>query len=409
MKPVSQIKVQKSVLYTALMKTSRTRIEPGMCRALNLPIAYSCFVFSLSGHREISVCTTDRDMYTDVTIPLLQRSGRFQDFALHAYELTCMIRQLEDQELCIVLHPEHAVFRHSFGSFTLPLVHESLDMFFKDRLEMILHRKTDFSLNFQASFFHTMLDRLYHYTDFNGLHHVLNGINIHRSAGQIHFVASEGHRLMRITKDDTENTLPYSILIPHKAITILRRTLPRTGSLSLEYSICKDGYDESPKYMIRTENFTFYFSPTEGKFPNFNNVIPQISPHVVVLDRMMFAKALERARMFTGIGGKLAVKVKDGNMHLMANDKDFGIQSVETLPVEHTGKPFHFGLNTKHVIEILHSLYCRKVSIQAGAPDRAILVTPDTQPSDCHITTIFMPCLTDEDFEELYEKGTYYL
>ena len=400
----ARISVQKKVLYDALKKATRTRVEPGECKALDIPFAFTGFVFWMRGHREMAISTTDRSLYTDITIPLAKRRGKFKDFALPAYELPYILRRIDDQVIDIDLHEQHAVFRHSFGTFTLSFIKDGVEKFFHERASMILQRQTSYCMIFQASDFHSMIDRLNPYTDCGALRYALCGINIHRSGGKVHFVASDGYNLLRITKDDTENTLPHSILMPNKVISILRRILPRTGSLLLEYYIYQEGDHVKPKYMIETDSVSFYFSPTEGKYPDFNKVIPQSSPHTFRVERMDLFRALDRMGIIAQ-NRKMRAYVKEGHISLHADDDDFSVEAIEKIPVEHSSKPFRFAFDAGNVCQVLNSFRCKHVNFEVGELDRAIVVKPDKQPEGEHITAIFMPCLRKEDFDQLYKTG----
>lgn len=269
---------------------------------------------------------------------------------------------------------------------------------FFDRASWIM-QPTGFYMVFQASDLHSMLDRLFRYTDWGKLRSCLCGINIHRSGGKIHFVASDGHKLLRITKNDTENTLTHSILIPNRTVTILRRILPHTGIVSLMYHTFDGDSGKKVRYTITSGNLTFYFTPTDDKYPNFNRVIPEASPHTFRIDRMQLSRALDRMGMIAG-NSKMRAYVKDGHISLHADDKDFAFEAIEKLPVEHSSKPFRFSFDADNVRKVLTSLRCKYVNFEAGELDRAILVMPDVQPEGEHITALFMPCFHNEDYDQ---------
>ena len=144
MKPTATFEINRKALYTALAKANRTLLEPIKCRAMKLPAVFSCFVFRMSAYKAITIHTTDRDMSTDITLPLVKRRGRIKDFAVYPYELLYILRRVDDETITVSLYDydDKVVFQHSSGSFTLPLVKDGIEAyFFRSRfLDHAAHR-----------------------------------------------------------------------------------------------------------------------------------------------------------------------------------------------------------------------------------------------------------------------------
>ena len=405
MKPTATIKVQKNELQSALTKTSKTRLAPAKCSDWGLSAVFSSAVFVPTQSSLWKVVTTDTKMLTEVALQTNETEGTENAFALPVEELLYMLRRLDEQELLIELYEYQAVFHHSFGKFTLPLVKDGIKDFLQKRKEAQGARNI-FSLELENPFFLSVLSRLNKLIACDMYRPVLETLCIRRGGGKIDFVASNGTRLVRITKDDESCMQPATVLIPAKAITILRNILQRTGFLTLEYSINPKDSDETPVFILKSEGLMFYFSPIEGRYPDYTKVIPVCSPHTCIIERSMLSKALDRIGYLASNRGNICAKVDKGHIALYGKDKDFATEAAEKLECEHSSEPFQFGMNTENVRAVLNMLRCKKITLSAGNRNRAIVVLPDKQPEGEQITAIFMPCyFEDEDFEELCKEN----
>ena len=399
MKPLSRIKVQKNTLLEALKKASKARLSSSRCEKMGKDYIFCCFVFHLGEPGILKVMTSDYHKHMTVSVPLVSERG-FGTFAAVPEDLLPILRRLDNQDLIIEFNECRMTVCHSYGTFTLPLVTEGIGNFVKLYVNE-KHRSTCHKLELEASFFRSMLNRLRKHTDY-GLRPVLAGICIRRKGGRVDFIASNGLRLMCITKPDEEITLASTLVISNECVEVLKRITPTQGNVLLEYTEWKEDSNETPICRFKTddEETSFWFTLTGGKYPDYNKVIPKNSPYSCVIEKKELFNSLDRLHFFASVSDIVRVKVKNGYMQIFAKDKDFDIESSESLECEKTGKNFKFALKTENVCELLSTLHCKKVRILAGEPERAIVVMPDVQPENENITTLFMPCAVLEDDEE---------
>lgn len=400
MKPSAQIKIQKTLLFDALKNASRTHLCTSQCVKREIPIIFSCFIFE-PRRSEIEVSTSDYESFTSIPVPTLSRKGDPGKFAIMIEDLLPIMRKLDDQELTIDVYEYQVTFRHSFGKFSVPMVTESIDFFFQRR-GLLESCKTNHALEVEIPFFRSMLDRLCKYTAQDEFRPAMNGISVKRRAGKVEYTASNGHRLMLISKQDQDCTFESSLIIPNKIIDALRRTLPSTGFLTLKYSGPQE--DDKEKQICRIwveDGFNLLFFCPQNKYPDYNKIIPQWGQHKITVGRKALVDSLNRISLFANLHKIILGKVTKGQMQMLACDKDFQLEASETIPCEYNGSSFSVGIKIGNMLPILSSIRSKDVRIQVGGNDQAIVITPDVQPDNETITTIFMPCsfIDEEDFK----------
>lgn len=399
MKPTNTIAVKTKDLVCALNAASRTVLSQSVCHNTNLPFTFSAIVFQVKSSFMMNVMASNYRMHTTTRVQITDGKGPCRRFAIMAEDFLPVVRRLEGEELTIEVFEYQAIFRHTYGSFTVPLVTEDLDFLF-ERMDRLETRCSDHFLSLENPFLHSMLKRLCKYTAQDDLRPAMKGICIRREKGSIHYVASDGHRLMRITKTDESDAEDSTLLISDDVIKILRRIVPNMGFTKIDWHESKNEEDPKDKAVchVFTGDTDFWFEPTYGKFPDFSKVIPGILPCSMRIRRTMLSRSLDRMSYFCTVHKIISAKVDKDKITLFGKDKDFNVESTETLPCEYSGKPFSFGLGIDNMQQILSSMICREVVIQSkGDPYSPLVVFPGKQSDRETVTILFMPCSVSED------------
>lgn len=402
MKPTTTLKIQRKELSDALQAASRVTLSQSACEKKSVTLIYSCIVFRMNDNFTMQVLGSDCKKQISIPVILIDRKGDTRDFAISACDIVPIIRRLDDQELTIELYEYQATVRHTYGSFTVPFVKDDLEGFFerRKRMEEIY---TTHTMEVEAPFFRSMLDRLCRYTEQDELRSVIAGINIRRRAGKINYVATNGKRLMRITKPDTALTLESSVIIPLDTVKVLRHITPRTGFITIVYSEWEENSSKTPVCRMTFNGDTeLWFTPIEGRYPNYDSVIPKSYKWKFKIQRTHFVRTLDRLDLFCPKINIINLRSYKDKITLSAQDHDFGIQASESLPAEHETNNFNiqFGIQIANMQAILNSLKGADLYIQGEKEASAMTITPGSTTEGEEITIIFMPCLYNEEIEE---------
>ena len=219
---------------------------------------------------------------------------------------------------------------------------------------------------------------------------VMNGIYFDLQADSLAIVASDGHKLVRNKNFMIKSDIPASFILPKKPATLLKNVLS------------KDGGDVVIRFDDRSADISFAEGNLscrliEGKYPNYNSVIPQDNPNQVTIDRKSLIGALRRVLPFASDSSQLIrFHVAAGLLELRAEDIDFATSAKESVTCEYGGNPMDIGFKGSSMLEILNNLESEDVTIQLADPSRAGIIIPGAQPENEDILMLIMPMLLND-------------
>ena len=219
---------------------------------------------------------------------------------------------------------------------------------------------------------------------------VMNGIFFDLSEEKIAMVATDAHRLVRYINEGVKGAQPVSFILPKKPAQLLKQVLQKEA--------------EEVKVTFGQKNAKFEFGTTvivcrqiEGRFPNYNGVIPQNNPYEIILDRHHFISAIKRILAFANQGTYLVkLSIESGRMTLSAQDIDFSISAKETIPCQFEGEPINIGFKAPLLVDILNGISSNEVRLQLADPSRAGIILPLENEENEDMLTLLMPMLINE-------------
>lgn len=219
---------------------------------------------------------------------------------------------------------------------------------------------------------------------------VMNGIYFDLKSDCLSIVASDGHKLVRNNVLTIKSDTPASFIMPKKPATLLKNLLG------------KDGGDVTIRFDERNAEINYgdgiiTCRLIEGRYPNYNSVIPQSNPNQITVDRASLLSALRRVQPFAnGSSNLIRFHIENGMLQLDAEDFDFSKTATEKMSCEYNGQPMSIGFKGASFIEILNNFDCPEIIIQLADPSRAGLVLPSEQPENQDVLMLMMPMLINE-------------
>jgi DNA polymerase-3 subunit beta len=218
----------------------------------------------------------------------------------------------------------------------------------------------------------------------------MNGIYFDLTPECLAIVASDGHKLVRNKLFSIHSDQPASFILPKKPANLLRNILG------------KDGGDVTIRFDERNAEINYGDGTVlcrliEGRYPNYNSVIPQGNPNELRADRLSLLAALRRVQPFAnGSSNLIRFHVENNTLQLDAEDYDFSKTATERMSCEYNGKPMSIGFKGSSFIEILSNFDSQEVIIQLADPSRAGLVLPSEQPENQDVLMLMMPMLIND-------------
>ncbi len=219
---------------------------------------------------------------------------------------------------------------------------------------------------------------------------VMNGIYFDITPEYTAIVASDGSKLVRNRCYAVKNETPSTFILPKKPASLLKSVL------------AKDGGDVVIKFNDRNAVISFSDGVLicrliEGRYPNYNSVIPKDNPNHLRIDRKVLISALRRVMPFASESSELVkFKVEQGQVVLSSEDIDFATSAKEALICDYDGIAMSIGFKGPALLEILNNIDSTDVIIELADPSRAGVVVPAEQPDQEEVLMLIMPMLLND-------------
>ena len=339
------------------------------------------FLFEIDGNT-LYLTASDSENVMKTQLELTESDGTYR-FAIGNHDLLEAVKGFSEQPITFDVNLEQNLVKISYqnGLFSLPVdnadeypVAQSVNDFAKT----ITLPNSVLAENINRTIFATAQDEL---------RPVMNGIYFDLSADNLAVVASDGHKLVRNKIFSVKSEEPSAFILPKKPASLLKNLLG------------KDGGDVIIRFDERNAEINYgdgvlQCRLIEGRYPNYNSVIPQNNPNEVRVDRLGLLAALRRVQPFANDSSNLVrFHVEGSTLQLDAEDYDFSKTATERMTCDYNGIPMSIGFKGNAFIEILSNIECPDVLIQLADSSRAGLVLPSEQPENQEVLMLMMPML----------------
>ena len=218
----------------------------------------------------------------------------------------------------------------------------------------------------------------------------MNGIYFDLTPDALAIVASDGHKLVRNRNFSIKTENPTSFILPKKPANLLKNVL------------AKDESEVIIRFDDRNAEITFGDTVLlcrliEGRYPNYNSVIPQDNPNQLTIDRKVLIGALRRILPFASESSQLVrLHLEAGKMEISSEDIDFSTSAKEEIPCDYNGSVMSIGFKGTSLSDILNNLASNEVELQLADPSRPCLIVPSEQPENEDILMLIMPMLLND-------------
>lgn len=223
---------------------------------------------------------------------------------------------------------------------------------------------------------------------------VMNGIYFDIAFEKLIMVATDAHKLVRFNTKYTSASIKegetMNFILPKKPAVLLKSILPKeAGEVEIKF-------DEKNAY-FQLSNYTMVCRQVEGRYPNYNGVIPKNNPHKIIVDRNSLLNALKRVSVFSNQASNL-IKLEFGNntIQISAQDIDFSISAEETIECNYEGEPIKIGFKSTFMVEMLANINSNEIILELADPSRAGIILPSVNEENEELLMLLMPMLLND-------------
>lgn len=218
---------------------------------------------------------------------------------------------------------------------------------------------------------------------------IMSGVLMEMTGDFLTFVATDAHKLVRYRRMDVKSDVVASFIMPKKPINQLKSILATLA-------------DEPVRIEFNKTNASFVFGDyqlicrlIEGRYPNYDAVIPKQNPNHLTIDRQTFLSAIRRVAVFSSKAThQVRFRIAGQELTLTAEDIDFYNEAKERLTCSYEGDDMEIGFNSRFLQEMLSNFDSEAVKIDMSAPNRAGIITPvDNENEAEDLLMLLMPVM----------------
>lgn len=347
-----------------------------------LPIL-DCFLFQLEdGTLSVTASDSETTMVTTLEVNESDANGAF---AVVAKTLLDALKEIPDQPLAFEINPATFEMTVQYQNGKYSFMGQNADEYPQPAgIDGNVVR-----IEIEASVLLNGINRAVFATADDELRPVMNGVYFDITAEDFTLVASDGHKLVRCKTLAAKGTERAAFILPKKPATLLKNLLPKESHVVVEFD------ERNAVFML--DNYKMVCRLIEGRYPNYNSVIPQNNPHKVIVDRQQLMGALRRVSIFSSQASSLIkLRLEENLIVVSAQDIDFSTSAEESQVCQYDGAPMSIGFKSTFLIDILNNIQSAEVVIELADPSRAGVIVPVEQDENEDLLMLLMPMMLND-------------
>lgn len=198
---------------------------------------------------------------------------------------------------------------------------------------------------------------------------VMSGMFCELSTEQITFVSTDAHKLVKHTRTDIYSDKTASFILPKKPLTILKNNISENANIKLEFN--------DTNALFTFNNITIICRLIDGKYPNYEAVIPKENPNKLTIETASLLSSIKRVSIYANkTTHQIRLKIAGSELQITSEDLDFANKAEERLSCQYEGADMEIGFNSKFVIDMLNNIGAEQISLEMSAPNRAGIILP---------------------------------
>ena len=370
--------VSSSLLSSRLQTISR------VINSKNTIPVLDCILFELEGNK-LTLTASDPDNTLNTSIEVVDCSEDFS-FAISAKILIDSLKEISEQPIRFEVKKETLETTIFYQNGKYSLVGQNADEYpgaavLGEGAVAITVPTKVLSSGISCSLFATADDEV---------RPVMCGVYFDFAPESITLVASDGHKLVRCRDYSVTGSEKSAFILPKKPATLLKNLLGKEEQedIAVEFDGRFATFDMG-EYKLVCRLF-------DGRYPNYNSVIPQNNPHKLTVDRAALISTLRRVAIFSSQASLIKLHLEENKVVISAQDTDFSTSAEESMACSYNGASMNIGFRASFLIDILNNIHGQDVVIELADPSRAGVIVPAEQVGKQELLMLLMPMMLTE-------------
>lgn len=348
-----------------------------------LPIL-DCFLFELE-NGVLSITASDNETTLETSLQVVEYDTNGQ-FAIGSKSILDAIKELPEQPIVFNVNESTMSIAIEYMNGKYNMVGQQADEY--PTAAVLGESPVGFTM--PANVLLDGINRTIFATADDELRPVMNGIYFDITTESITLVASDGHKLVRYRLFDVKGEEKAAFILPKKPANILK------GLLAKEADDITIAFD-SRNAIFTTPNHRMVCRLIEGRYPNYNSVIPTNNPFKVSVNRQAMLSALRRVSVCSSASSSLVkLRLQSNEVDISAQDIDFAASAEEKIVCDYNGDAMSIGFKSTFLIDIINNISGEDINIEVSDPSRAGVIVPAVQEENAALLMLLMPMMLND-------------
>lgn len=329
-------------------------------RRQTLPILANVLLV-LSGQR-LSITGTDLEVELVGHVELDQEAESQGEITVPARKLVDICKSLPDgSRLEFALDDQRLVIRSGRSRFTLSTLPAA-------DFPNVENSAGSIELKLKQADLKRLIERTSFAMAQQDVRYYLNGMLWEVKSGHVRAVATDGHRLAMCTFQTEVNIEETTqVILPRKGVIELSRLLVDEGG-SVDVVIGTN------HFRANTGSFQFTSKLVDGKFPDYDRVLPRSTSKVIYGEREELRQAFSRASILSNEKYRgIRMNLSPGSLRILANNPEQE-EAEEQVPVDYQGEALEIGFNVSYLLDVLGVLNDRQIKMSLADANSSVLL-----------------------------------
>lgn len=323
----------------------------------------------------LTVLASDMEIFIKTSTNVV--SDKNKQFCVPAKLLYETVKQLPDTIITVSLEEDHHLkLSTDRGIYNLSYIET-------EEYPHIPEVATDSEFIISSDDFKRAIDKTSFAVSDEDVRLAMTGVLFDFADGELRFVATDGHRLVKYINKSIKSDLTEQYIVPKKAFNIISKFLT-DGDVSINFTKSIASFHFSDLLLVTRL--------VGDKYPNYNSVIPLENEIILKVNRAELISAIRRMMVFVTENHKqVRLTISSNELKISAENIDTSSNANETLDCEFNGEPMVIGFNVFYLNDMVTHVDSEKIIFKLNSPTKACLIEPSESLENEEILMLLMP------------------
>ncbi len=373
-----KIKVSSAALFSRLTSINRVLNSKN-----SFPIL-DCYLFETQG-QQMSITASDSETTLVTTVELIECDSDAR-FCIKAKTIQDSLKEISEQPIVLDVNLDTLEITGEYQNGKFNIIGERADEY------PAPHAMDGDTKSYTLSQGHVLsgINNTLFATADDEIRPVMTGVYFDFTPDCLVFVGTDGRKLVRKKDFTVKSEQQVGFILPKKPANILKSLLQK-GDANLELTF------NDKMACLQAPEFKLTCRLIDGRYPNYNSVIPQNNPYTATIDRAALVSTLKRVLVFSSqSSAQVKLAFKKDQLIVSGRDIDYSTSAEERLMCEYDSPAMSIGFKGTLLLDILNNLEGSEVSFQLADPGRAGIILPAQQKEEEEVLMLLMPMMLND-------------